>query len=56
MEQISNRADRLNIVAEDLFLYSATDLEVSFSTNDLSVHGIFIFVSCLLSESHLVLV
>ncbi|XP_024383234.1 uncharacterized protein [Physcomitrium patens] len=28
VEQISNRADRLNITAHELFLYSATDLEL----------------------------
>ncbi|XP_022858159.1 uncharacterized protein LOC111379062, partial [Olea europaea var. sylvestris] len=28
VEQIGNRADRLRIVAEDLFLYSSTDIEV----------------------------
>ncbi|MCO5577606.1 hypothetical protein L7F22_031437 [Adiantum nelumboides] len=29
-EQISSRADRLNLSSEDLFLFSATDLEVQF--------------------------
>jgi DNA repair protein RadA/Sms len=28
VEQISSRADRLNICSHDLFLFSATDLEV----------------------------
>lgn len=31
VEQIGNRADRLNIETENLFLYSSTDVEVSES-------------------------
>lgn len=44
IEQIGNRADRMRIGTEELFLYSSTDVEVHFFLLCLSFLLIFLYL------------